>query len=114
MGQNTDFVGLDVGKFEIFVYVSKTGAAFSVSNTPAGHSSLQRKLGPVDGQIIALEPTGGYEWTVWKALDAAGYDVRQVCAAHVRAFSHVVLPGFSSGLFRAMFAMKEIWNGKEI
>jgi len=87
MAQNTDFVGLDVGKFEIFVYVSKTGAAFSVSNTPAGHSSLQRKLGPVDGQIIALEPTGGYEWTIWEALDAAGYDVRQVCAAHVRAFS---------------------------
>ncbi len=26
----------------------------------------------------------------------------------------VVLPRFSSGLFRAMFAMKEIWNGKEI
>lgn len=56
-----------------------------MSNTPAGHSSLQRKLGPVDGQIIALEPTGGYEWTIWEALDAAGYDVRQVCAAHVRA-----------------------------
>ncbi|MDO6617354.1 hypothetical protein, partial [Pacificibacter sp. 1_MG-2023] len=27
--------------------------------------------------------------------------------------SGLVLPGFSSGLFRAMFAMKEIWNGKE-
>ena len=26
----------------------------------------------------------------------------------------VVLPRFSSGLFRAMFAMKEIRNGKEI
>ncbi|WP_417241288.1 hypothetical protein [Celeribacter halophilus] len=96
MAQNTDFVGLDVGKFEIFVYVSKTGAAFSVSNTPAGHSSLQRKLGPVDGQIIALEPTGGYEWTIWEALDAAGYDVRQVCAAHVRAFSRELLSNLVS------------------
>jgi hypothetical protein len=26
----------------------------------------------------------------------------------------LVLPCFSSGLFRAMFAMKEIWNGKEV
>jgi hypothetical protein len=26
----------------------------------------------------------------------------------------MVLPCFSSGLFRAMFAMKEIWNGKEV
>ena len=25
----------------------------------------------------------------------------------------LVLPRFSSGLFRAMFAMKEIWNGKK-
>ena len=41
----------------------------------------------VDGQIIALEPTGGYEWALWEALDTAGYDVRQVSAAHVRAFS---------------------------
>ena len=56
-------------------------------NTPAGHSSLQRKLGLVGGQIIALEPTGGYEWAIWESLDAAGYDVRQVSAAHVRAFS---------------------------
>ena len=87
MAQNTNFVGLDVGKFEIFVYVSKTGAAFSVPNTPTGHSNLRRKLGPVDDQIIAMEPTGGYEWAIWESLDAAGYDVRQVSAAHVRAFS---------------------------
>jgi hypothetical protein len=26
----------------------------------------------------------------------------------------LVLSRFSSGLFRAMFAMKEIWNGNEI
>ncbi len=56
MVQNTDFVGLDVGKFEIFVYVSKTGAAFSVPNTPAGHSSLQRKLG---GAFSVPEIIGG-------------------------------------------------------
>jgi len=87
MSQNTNFVGLDVGKYEIFAFVSKTGVTFSVPNTPAGHRNLQRKLGPDDGQIIALEPTGGYEWAIWEALDAAGHDVRQVCAAHVRAFS---------------------------
>ena len=32
----------------------------------------------------------------------------------VRAAREVVLSRFSSGLFRAMFAMKEIKNGKEI
>lgn len=87
MAQNMSYVGLDVGKYEIFAFVSKTRAAFSVPNTPVGHANLQRRLGPVDGQIVALEPTGGYEWALWEALDIAGYDVRQVSAAHVRAFS---------------------------
>jgi hypothetical protein len=31
-----------------------------------------------------------------------------------RALAYLVLPRFSSGLFRAMFAMKEIKNGKKI
>ena len=81
------FVGIDVGKFEIFVFISKTEAAFSVPNTPTGHATLQDKVGTPNGQIIALEPTGGYEWAVWETLDTAGYDVRQISAAHVRAFA---------------------------
>ena len=32
----------------------------------------------------------------------------------VKVIYDVVLSRFSSGLFRAIFAMKEIWNGKEI
>ena len=87
MAQNEGFVGLDVGKFEIFAFISKTGMTFLVPNTSSGHRKLRSKLGPARGQIIALEPTGGYEWAVWEALDVAGYDVRQVSAAHVRAFS---------------------------
>lgn len=83
MTHNEGFVGLDVGKFEIYVFISKTGSCFVVRNAPSGHVSLQAKLGKPQGQIIALEPTGGYEWEV---LDTAGYDVRQVSAAHVHAF----------------------------
>jgi hypothetical protein len=33
MAQNEGFVGLDVGKFEIYVFISKTGSSFSVPNT---------------------------------------------------------------------------------
>jgi transposase len=87
MAQMSSFVGLDVGKFEIYVFISKTGSNFLVPNTPSGHAKLQIQLGEPSGQIIALEPTGGYEWAVWQVLDAAGFDVRQVSAAHVRAFA---------------------------
>jgi len=34
--------------------------------------------------------------------------------ARILLKADVVLSRFSSGLFRAMFAMKEIWNGNEI
>jgi len=87
MTQQSNFVGLDVGKFEICVFISKGGVRFSVPNTASGHAKLQSQLGKPSGQIIALEPTGGYEWAVWEVLDCAGYDVRQVSAAHVRAFA---------------------------
>ena len=87
MTQNEGVVGLDVGKFGIYVFISKTGVSFSAPNTASGHARLQSQLGKPSGQIIALEPTGGYEWAVWQVLDAAGFDVRQVSAAHVHAFA---------------------------
>jgi hypothetical protein len=45
MTQNEGFVGLDVGKFEIYVFNSKTGSSFAVPNTASGHASLQSQLG---------------------------------------------------------------------
>jgi hypothetical protein len=39
-----DIVGLDVGKFEIFVFISKTEAAFSVPNTSTGPATLRSKI----------------------------------------------------------------------
>ncbi|WP_162150953.1 transposase [Ahrensia sp. 13_GOM-1096m] len=82
-----DFVGLDVGKFEIFVFIGTSATAFSVSNTPSGYALIQNKIGKPGAQIIALEPTGSYEWGVWETLDRAEYDVRQISVAHVRAFA---------------------------
>jgi hypothetical protein len=39
---------------------------------------------------------------------------RIVCGSPLDGVTRLVLPRFSSGLFRAMFAMKEIKNGNEI
>ena len=56
-----------------------------------------------------------------KAISAYGHGLNQTpnldrIAQGVMRMDHcyVVLSRFSSGLFRAIFAMKEIWNGKEI
>jgi LysR family glycine cleavage system transcriptional activator len=59
-------------------------------------------------------------------LTAAGRQLQPVLAEAFRSIAseahrlrsdalvNVVMPRFSSGFFRAMFAMKEIWNGKKI
>lgn len=87
MTQNTRFVGIDVGKFEFCVYRADLGHPFSLPNTKTGHAELAQRLGDPAGQTIALEPTGGCEWALWEALEDAGFDVRQVSAAHVRNFA---------------------------
>ena len=81
------FVGIDVGKFEFCFYRRDLDRPISLPNTSAGHAKLVSQLGKTDGQIIALEPTGGCEWALWEHLEAAGFDVRQVSAAHVRNFA---------------------------
>jgi hypothetical protein len=46
------------------------------------------------------------------SADGLLYRTRQI--GKVEGIMEMVLSRFSSGLFRAMFAMKEIENGKEI
>ena len=46
--------------------------------------------------------------------DEAEAKLKELREASDDAWHDMVLPRFSSGLFRAMFAMKEIWNGKEV
>lgn len=87
MTQNITFVGIDVSKFKFCVFCSYEKVTFSLPNNVQGHQSLIKRLGPPDGQIIALEPTGGCEWALWQALQEANFDVRQVSASHVRSFA---------------------------
>jgi transposase len=87
MTHNIAFVGIDVGKFEFCVFCGGTDLSFSLPNSVEGYSKLISHLGSPDGKIIALEPTGGCEWALWETLEREGFDVRQVCAVHVRNFA---------------------------
>jgi len=75
------------GKFDFHAFCSISGQIKAFDNTENGHKDLIQWLGEPSNTTIALEPTGGYEWALWQALDEAGFDARQVCAAHVRAFA---------------------------
>ena len=91
MTHHKAFVGIDVGKMTLCIFVLPIGAYFEVPNTPQGHDQLTVKLAGINRQhasmLVAFEPTGGYEWALWRALHHAGFKARQVSALHVRCFA---------------------------
>ena len=51
------FVGIDVAKAALDVFIGSAGAAFSVANDEVGIRELLRQLAPAD--FVILEATGG-------------------------------------------------------
>ena len=79
------FVGIDVAKVALDVFIGSVGAAFSVTNDEVGIRELLRHLGP--GDFAILEATGGLEMPVASALAAAGIAVAIVNPRQVRDFA---------------------------
>src|SRR6516165_808607 len=65
------FCGVDVSKDRLDVVVLPEGWFFSVSNDPAGWAELVVRLRPLAVSAIGLEPSGGYERGIIRALLAA-------------------------------------------
>ena len=80
-------VGIDVAKLILDVVILLTGEAFQVSNDKVGWQSLIARLKGSDVRVIGLEPSGGYERGVLKALQQAGLPVRMVNAYRVRQYA---------------------------
>src|SRR5262245_32902887 len=72
------FCGVDVSKDRLDVVVLPEGWFFSVSNDPAGWAELVARLRPLTVSAIGLEPSGGYERGIIRALLAAGLSVRRI------------------------------------
>ena len=63
------FVGIDVAKAALDVFIGSDGTAFIVAPNEAGIRDLVRQLVPAD--LVILEATGGLETPVASALAAA-------------------------------------------
>ena len=79
------FVGIDVAKLKLDVFIGSTGERFTVSNGELGIRDLLRQLVPAD--FVILEATGGLELPVASALAAAGLAVAIVNPRQVRDFA---------------------------
>jgi transposase len=79
------FVGIDVGKFELAVALRPAGVAFTVANTATGHTELMRRIGPAPASIV-LEATGRYHRALHGALVTAQLPVTVVNPSRIHGF----------------------------
>jgi transposase len=84
------FVGIDVSKDRLDLWLDPVARFEQVGNDPdgwAGVIALLRPLGVEAGLVIAIEATGGYERGLRQALLEAGFDVRRLNPLRVRLYA---------------------------
>jgi transposase len=87
MAHSLDVVGIDVSKLNLDLYVLADGQSRRLANTAAGHAELVRWLKSLGVKVAVMEDSGGYEQTIARALQQAGFDVRIVDPKRVRHFA---------------------------
>ena len=81
------FVGIDVSKDRLDVFVRPTGEVIRVGNDDEGHAALAKRLVEVNPELTVLEATGGYQVGAVCALALAGVPVAVVNPRQVRDFA---------------------------
>jgi transposase len=84
------YVGIDVCKDRLDVYLHPVGQQFEVANSPDGLKRLKRELKKHDVALIVVEATAKYHWLAHRVLSAAGYPVAQVNPLRTRLYAQVV------------------------
>ena len=72
------FVGIDISKDFLDVGVMPTGEFFRETHDVRGLKSLVKRLTALGPSLVVLEATGGYEMTVWTALEKAKMKLEQM------------------------------------
>lgn len=80
------FVGIDVSKKTLDVFIRPLGHRFAVTNDEPGWASLVERCLAAKADIVVFESTGGYERDASHVLMDAGLNVAVVNAGQVRAF----------------------------
>jgi transposase len=81
------FIGIDVSKDRLDVYVRPSEASFAVTRDGKGLADLIERLGPLDPYLVVLEATGGLELTLAAALVAAGMPLAVINPRQIRDFA---------------------------
>lgn len=81
------YVGVDVCKDRLDVYVHPAGRRLQAANTSDGLKALKRALGRLTVGLVVLEATGKYHRRAQRTLSQAGYAVAVVNPLRARLFA---------------------------
>jgi len=81
------YIGIDIGKDELFVALGSKGRVLKVANTYKAVSDLVEKLKELKPILVVMEPTGGLEIPLAGSLSAAGLRVAVVNGRQIRHFA---------------------------
>lgn len=87
MSNSKIVVGIEVAKDTIDVALGVQGIVGQFANATEGHDGLIAKLSGTPVELIVLEATGGYEFAVASALQAAGFPVAIINPRQARDFA---------------------------
>ncbi len=79
-------IGIDVSRDWLDIHCLPRGQRLRLPNTKEGHTQLA-DLATTLKALVCFEATGGQEWKLWAALDAAGIATRQLPPAQIKAFA---------------------------
>ena len=81
------WVGIDISKSNLVVWVQPQGEGFDLPNTSEGFVELIERLSQYEVDRVLLEATGGYECKVMAALQGADFKVLRINPRRARAFA---------------------------
>ncbi|MDR2066641.1 MAG: IS110 family transposase, partial [Endomicrobium sp.] len=71
------FVGIDVSKSKLDVFVSMTNSYFSFPNDSSGINLLLKSISPTNDTLVLVDLTGGYENLLVNYLFSNGFNVHR-------------------------------------
>jgi len=84
------YVGVDVCKDWLDVYLHPIGQKHRVANAPEGLKALKRRLAELPVELIVMEATGKFHRQAHRTLHAAGFAVAVVNPLRARLFAEAV------------------------
>lgn len=79
-------VGIDVSRDWLDIHCLPSNQRLRLPNSDDGHACVG-ELALSQNALVCFEATGGQEWRLWSALDAAGIATRQLPPAQIKAFA---------------------------